>query len=233
MSLFLFGIVPPCSVLFTYLCPETRVLDYIWPALFLSNIVIPCPTWNSCKQHVPHVSANNSIYGIFFRATKMSIREHFKEYMKTVFFSSTGKDLVLDHLDDYLACNLIADFSDNHSLFKCQKFHWQLRMRDRKQCALEVTPPSLSVNKGSNWKTNSQLQNTSWVFKASQTYFPKFPKGKKGAGLIYVCFCHTLADKYKYTSLHLKPLYSLFGDRSLHFLWIGINVLHLMSYVWN
>ena len=70
------------------------------------------------------------------------------------------KDLVLDHLDDYLACNLIADFSDNHSLFKCQKFHWQLRMRDRKQCALEVTPPSLSVNKGSNWKTNSQLQNT-------------------------------------------------------------------------
>ena len=121
----------------------------------------------------------------------MSIREHFKEYMKTVFFSSTGKDLVLDHLDDYLACNLIADFSDNHSLFKCQKFHWQLRMRDRKQCALEVTPPSLSVNKGSNWKTNSQLQNTSWVFKASQTYFPKFPKGKKGAGLTSAFVTHS------------------------------------------
>ena len=68
------------------------------------------------------------------------------EEMKTVFLA--WKDLVLDHLDDYLACNLIADFSDNHSLFKCQKFHWQLRMRDRKQCALEVTPPFLSVNKG-------------------------------------------------------------------------------------
>ena len=138
------------------------------------------PPYGILVSNMSDMFQPTTAYTVYFSVPPKCLFENIsKNIWKRFFFSSTGKDLVLDHLDDYLVCNLIADFSDNHSLFKCQKFHWQLRMRDRKQCALEVTPPSLSVNKGSNWKTNSQLQNTSWVFKASQTYFPKFPKGKK------------------------------------------------------
>ena len=150
MSLFLFGIVPPCSVLFTYLCPETRVLDYIWPALFLSQILSDSmPPHGILVSNISDMFQPTTAYTVYFSVPPKCLFENIsKNIWKRFFFSSTGKDLVLDHLDDYLACNLIADFSDNHSLFKCQKFHWQLRMRDRKQCALEVTPPFLSVNKG-------------------------------------------------------------------------------------
>ena len=149
VSLFLFGIVPPCSVLFTYLCPETRVLDYIWPALFLSQILSDSmPPHGILVSNMSDIFSQEQHIRYIFPCHQNVYSRTFQRIYENGFFSSTGKDLVLDHLDDYLACNLIADFSDNHSLFKCQKFHWQLRMRDRKQCALEVTPPFLSVNKG-------------------------------------------------------------------------------------